>query len=738
VTASSLGRSLLAQPASNDRVTEKGPRIDAVVLNGVRSIDVDQLRDGLATKPSECKTLLYAPFCLFSRSPSFMRRRYLDPVELRRDVLRIRLFYWRRGYRDVTVASRTDRKGDGVRVVFDIDEKKPTLVETLAVQQEDSILPRRAIDRALQLRAGEPLDLVALDSSVMLLRDELWERGYSDARIELDTSLVADSIDGGPVTIVLHPGPLTRVAAIEIDGNRQVSDRTIRRLLDFREGDLFRRSTVLESQRDLYLSGLFSQVEFAAPPAGDSSKVVKLQVAEAKLRQLDLSAGFTSADFVQLEAQFDRFNLLGSGRRLTLRGTVSNLLAAQLNGAGLFADVTSGAEGSARDPYLHPTWAASIDFTQPWFLSSRNQLGASVFAHRRSVPGIVIDRGRGATLAFTRDFRPKTNATLGYTYEATSIEASDVYFCVSFGVCVPSTISAIAGLNPLSPLSLVAQTDQSNDALVPNTGYRARLDLEHASAATFSEFRYNRAAASASAYFRTSKRTVLATRLRLGTVNPLQSTNEVLRVEGSDGETVVHPRKRFYAGGSQSVRGYGENQLGPRVLTISPTVLTDSTLTEGRCTNRELEDLSCDPNIPGVKSDKFQAQPLGGTSLVEGSVEWRFPLAIAKGLSGAIFVDGAIVGTDRFSDLLGVTGAVTPGFGVRFDTPVGPVRLDLGIRPKLVEDLPVITEVATTGGGFRLVTLNTARRYDPVDISGNFLQKILGRLTLHLAIGPAF
>jgi outer membrane protein assembly factor BamA len=52
---------------------------------------------------------------------------------------------------------------------------------------------------------------------------------------------------------------------------------------------------------------------------------------------------------------------------------------------------------------------------------------------------------------------------------------------------------------------------------------------------------------------------VLATHVRLGFVRPLT---------GLIGDAVLHPSKRFYAGGSQSVRGFGENQLGPRILTL--------------------------------------------------------------------------------------------------------------------------------------------------------------------------
>jgi outer membrane protein insertion porin family/translocation and assembly module TamA len=304
-------------------------------------------------------------------------------------------------------------------------------------------------------------------------------------------------------------------------------------------------------------------------------------------------------------------------------------------------------------------------------------------------------------------------------------------------VCDAPTIEVTRGRNPLAPVASITQVDRSNDAFTPNQGFRVRLDLEHASRATLSDFQYNRVAATGSMYFRAGPRATIGTRLRLGWVASMTGTNTRLGVTDQGGRDIIHPRKRFYSGGSRSVRGYNENQLGPRVLTISPTELTDSALAQP-CTTADLQAGTCDPNIAGVGSDRFQPQPLGGTTIAEATVEYRFPLAIVAGLDGAVFIDGAIVGTDRFTDLLGATGAVTPGFGLRFATPAGPVRLDLGIRPTLVERLPVITEVTDSAGSSRLVTLRTLRRYDPVDTRGTWYRRILNRLMLHLAIGPAF
>jgi outer membrane protein insertion porin family len=723
--------------AQADTANAPRPLVTKVELRGVKSVDVNQLAAGLVTKGATCRSPLYLPICWITRSPMFTSRHHLDPLEFRRDVVRIRIYYWQRGWRDASVVARTERSSGGVRAIFEIEEKEPTTIEQLHVVQRDSVLPTRSIDRAVQLKAGDPLNMIALDSAVLMLKDELWERGHAAATVELDTTQVSDVSNRGPVTINIEPGPLVRVSEVQFAGNSKVSDETIHRQLTFKAGDLFKRSAILGSQRNLYLSGLFSELEIESQPAADTLRAVRIRVVEADLNRLELAGGLTTADFGQVDADFTKYNFFGSARRLTLRGTVSNLFATSLNGQGIFYDVTDGANGPARDEFLQPTWSASVDVLQPWLFSIHNQLGVSVFAHRRTVPGIAIERGHGASIALTRDFGPRTNSTLGYTYELSKVDASDVYFCVSFGVCVASTIDALASGNVLSPLASVTHFDVSNDPFTPNRGYRARVDVEHASAVTGSDFRYNRAEFTGSTYRAMSRTAVLAFRARLGWVRAAGGTNEALGVSGTGDGQVVHPRKRFYAGGSMSVRGFGERQLGPRVLTVSPTALTDTALVTP-CTTAQIQDGSCDPNLAGLDAAAFFPQPLGGNAVAEASVEYRFPLWPVHGISAAIFVDGAVIGTNQLVDLLGATAAITPGFGLRMDTPVGPVRLDLGIRPTLVEDLPVVTQVTNPDGSVRLVTLTTARKYNPLDSSGGFFRQVMSRLRLHLAIGPPF
>jgi outer membrane protein insertion porin family/translocation and assembly module TamA len=720
-----------ARAHAQEKDEQERPEVEKVRLDGVKAVDKSDLEESIATEESRCKSILLVPFCLVSKSPTFFERHYLDRDELRRDVLRIRVFYWKRGYRETTVDTTISGDGDKVKVDFDVDENDPTRVATVRVREaRPPVLADKDIARAMRVRAGDPLNLIALDSSLVNLRNELWEKGHSDAVVELDTIVVDPEQRTAGVAINVQPRWRATVRSISIRGNEHVSARTIQNSLLLKPGGIYRRSDLIESQRSLYASNLFSHAVIIVPPQGDSAKHIEVTVTEAPLRQIRTSAGFNTVDFLQAEARFTHFNWLGGARRLDIRGVVGNILAPQLNGSFIFRDITPPSiAGGQERIFLRPEFQASVEVTQPWVGSARNSLGISAFAHRRSEPAIYIDRGFGASASFTRTVSPRFPISLNYRFEQTEVQAGDLYFCVNYGVCEPPTIRALSARQSLSPLSLSAFRDRTDDALDPRRGSMARADLEHASTYTGSDFRYNRVFAEYAYYTPVRRSSVLAARVRAGWVKSLASTALATRSGDVDGDAVLHPRKRFYAGGSQSVRGYGENQLGPRILTVDPQALIDAGCTEG-----EIAAGFCDPNA--VSSDEFQPRPTGGTAVLEGSVEFRFP--IWRKISGALFVDGAFVGQGPLQDVTSGTGALTPGFGARYRSPVGPIRIDLGIRPTLREDLVVVTErVDPVTGARSIVRLQTPKRYDPLEGASGFRQ-VLNRLTLHLSIGQAF
>jgi outer membrane protein insertion porin family/translocation and assembly module TamA len=704
------------------------PEVTQLSITGVRHVDRALLEKSIATRATTCKSFLLEPFCLFSKAPVFAEKHYLDQLEFERDVLRIKVFYWKRGFRHAGVDTTVTRKGRGVKVHFAVTEGPPTLVSELSIAQADPVLDANDIRKSMALRQGRPLDLLLLDTSVVRLRGRLWDKGYADAVLH-DTAFITPGDSSGVVRIRLDPRRRATVDTIIVRGNSQITARTIGNMLTLRPGGIFRRPNLVESQRNLYESSLFRRALITAGPPDDSAKRVVVDVEEAPFRLARLSGGFNTVDFGQVEGRFTDFSWFGGARRLDLDLVLSNIFAPQLNGAAIFQNVTGKLSDVEAAPYLSLNYEASAAATQPWFHDPRNTLGAGLFSHRRSAPGIFVDKGYGGNLSFTRQIAPRTPLSVVYQYELTEVSAGNVYFCVNYGVCETPTIRALAGRHALSPLSASLFTDRRDDPLNPTTGYTARLTLEHASSITLSQFRYNRIAGEVTRYIPVG-RAVLAGRIRVGWVHSLASTGNAL---GQLGDTssggIIHPRKRFYAGGSQSVRGYGENQLGPRVLTVDP-----DTLIKYGCTTASIANGTCNP--ADVPPQDFAPQPTGGTSLIEGNIEYRFP--IWKQFGGAVFLDGAFVGEGSLSEVTRGTGALTPGFGVRYASPVGPIRIDLGIRPGLVENLHVVTDLVQSNGTARLVELQQSKEYDPLGGKESGFRKILNRLALHLSIGQAF
>jgi len=719
---------------AQSRSPAKGPNPEVVQLTmkGVKNVDQHDLEKSIQTQASRCVSLFVQPFCWLSHSPIFWQKFYLDRDEFRRDVLRIRVYYWKRGFREATVDTSITEKGRGVAVAFDVHEGEPTIVTALRIDYDTTLLTVKQKNKLTLLHPGQPLNLLTLDSMRLNFQSEMWQRGFADAIV--DTAIaVNDSARRAAVAMRVYPNWPTTVGNIVILGNKQVATQTILDMLLLRPGRPFIRNDMLESQRSLYTSNLF-RLASILPPTGDSIKRIEIQVVEAPLHDGRVGASLDNVNFSQLEAGYSAHNLFGGARRLDLNASVGNLGARSLNGWGPFAEESRLDDVDNPTPFLQPTWSASLDFNQPAFLRRpANQAGFGIFAHRRSEPSIYIDRGYGLTATFTRQLTARAPASLNYRYEVTRVEAGDIYFCVNYGVCDTTTIRTLKTHQNLSPLSLTAFIDRSDQPFTPTKGYVARIDAEHASRYTLSDYRYNRAFLDAAAYWHPSlKPQVVASHLRLGIVRAMTS---------STGDTVLHPRTRFYAGGAMSVRGYGENQLGPRVLTISEDSLrapTASDPTVLRCPpNVPIQ--QCNPNLPDLKNSYFVPRPTGGTSLVEGSVEVRFPTGV-RHLDAAVFVDGAIVGNSAlqaFSDFRSIadfargSSAITPGAGIRYNSPVGPIRVDLGYNPRLTENLAVVTNTKVNGED-KLVGLETERTY----MSGK--NTFLGRLVLHLSIGQAY
>jgi outer membrane protein assembly factor BamA len=697
--------------------------VSTAAFPGATKVSTTDLRGVIFTRPSPCRLILFAPLCkVFPNSQLLIDRRRTTPAALGEDITALRVYYWRRGYRDATVDTVIAPAKHGyVSVAFRVNEGEPTRVASVVVAQRFPVLTPKELANAQVLREGDPLSLIALDTMLARLRDAVWNHGYGDARI--DTTMPRpDASRLVPIRIDIDPRYLTRVGGVEFDGNRNLSDATLRRGVLLRPGSLYTRDAVLESERRLFESPALARALVVTPPAGDSVKQITIDVTETPPHRASVTMGFNTIEFGQAALQW-RNNALGAGRWLDARVSVGNLLAEQLNGHAIFRQaVAPGATDASL--FLRPTYQGSVTLTQPWIAGPRTSAAITLFGGRRSLPGVVVDEDIGATIGVRRELAIRLPVGVSYRLEQTRVQGGAVYFCSGYGICDDATAGALRRRQRLAPLGASAWIDRSDDLENPTRGYTAVVDAEHASGLTGSDFSHQRIAADGSLYrafgshresFDVSTQPkLLALHGRVGWVRP---------------HGILHPRARFYAGGMQSVRGFAENELGPQVLQIR----RGSLLAAG-CSDATIADGSCDPSE--VPSNELFTRPTGGSTLLEASAEVRIPLA--RQLGGVLFVDGAYVGTRGLDSPARGKGAVTPGAGLRYRSPLGVLRMDFGLRPVGAQSLPVVVAVPDGAGGERIVRLANEKRYSPVDPSPGALHSLARRLVVHFAMGQAF
>jgi outer membrane protein assembly factor BamA len=181
VAALAVGTVLASPPrvtAQNAHdLQREAPEVRKLDITGVKHIDQRDLERSISTQVTKCRSLVLEPFCVFTHSGTFQDRHYFDENEFRRDVLRIRLYYWKRGYRDAQVDTSVKLIGPRqAQVTFDVHENRPTLIRKLAISYDSALISDKVRNRLTLLRANDPLDLIMLDSMRVLFQSEWWIR----------------------------------------------------------------------------------------------------------------------------------------------------------------------------------------------------------------------------------------------------------------------------------------------------------------------------------------------------------------------------------------------------------------------------------------------------------------------------------------------------------------------------------------------------------------------------------
>jgi outer membrane protein insertion porin family len=524
----------------------------------------------------------------------------------------------------------------GVRVTF-LVQPNPVLRQVVinAVPEGTGrrVIPQQVVDNIFSDQYGQILNLRQLQEGIRKVNQWYKDNGYDLAQV-INASNVRITTDG-TVALVVAEGVVEdiRVRFLNKEGEATTEEgapvrgRTrpfiITREVQLKPGDVFNRQIAERDLRRVFGLGIFEDVRLSFAPGTDPSQVVVVvDVIEKNTGSIAAGAGISSASGLFGSVSYQQQNLGGNNQTL-------------------------GAELQVGQREL----LFDVNFTDPWIAGDPYRTSYTVNAFRRRTISLIFEGGdpeiflpngdrprvvrTGGGVTFTRPLsrdvftKAEWTASLGLQYQRISIVDADGESSpnelLPNGTLVPLTFSGSSGDDLLS-LQFGAVRDRRNNPLRPTSGSLVRLGVEQS--------------------IPVGEGSILLTRFR-GSYSyyiPVNFTNFTkgpqslaFNIQGGTVVGDLPPYEAFALGGSNSVRGYGEGEVG------------------------------------------------AGRSFVQATAEYRFPVFSVVG--GALFVDFASdlgSGNNVPGDPAGVRGKPGNGFGfglgIRVQSPLGPIRVDYGFN----------------------------------------------------------
>lgn len=563
---------------------------------------------------------------------------------LRSDTLAITSLYKHYGYLDTRASFRvaSTRRPDEVAVIFMIDEGSESRVRRIELTGL-SAYPEDALRNRLWAHQGRPFDPAYLQLDTLRISELYQERGYRPhvtARQERESLSVVVHYD-------VNEGPQYRVGEVYVtnrEANVTVDERLLRRELLLKPGQVYRRSRVDRSVERLYESGLFSQVQVTPLPDSTNTQIeFFFAVRERKPRWIDAGVGSGTSERFRFTGQWGHRNLLGQG----LQGALGSKLT--------FAAV---------DGNVHfQLFRAEATLLEPWLLRTRTRGTITPFYERSDDRAeqewFVSQEAKGVNFQLRRELSRYSRVTLT---QSNVFATQDLHFT---DPTVPdstadSLANAIVSRYTTHRLGLGVERDFRDNPLDATRGSVQAINGEIAGGPFKGKSSFRKAQVTSSWYTPMRNGWVLASKLRAGFIVPFGDTARFSVVGGTD-EAVQVDREvaripledRFRAGGVNSIRGYGENQVARS----------------------------------------------GGLAVVTANLELRIPIAGPFGIelfadAGNVWARPEYMRWNQFRPRIGRTPLgdsdvrYVVGLGPRVKLPIGPLRVDFSwiLNPGKPED----------------------------------------------------
>jgi outer membrane protein insertion porin family/translocation and assembly module TamA len=638
-------------------------------------------------------------------------KHYLDETELRRDVVRLVLVYRQAGYMDVTVDTIIRRDPENAFVTFVIYEGEPVRVRRFDLIGLDTLLDVRRLRRALPLQVGDPFNRALFQASADTIIARLRHRGHPYADVLRSFDAIAESLVAD-VALEAVPGPRMRIGDVRVEGLERMSEGTVRRLAAVRQGQWYSEVALTRAQRELYDLGVFRYVDVqlvdTLPPEqpSDTTVEVLIRLAEGTRHRVRAGLGYATEECVRAQAGWTMGNFLGGGRTLDVTGRAGMIGIGQpTRGLGISGSLCAPLLGDFTSDTM--TYALGASVRQVGFPGLSHATSVGLFTERRAEPRVYVRESHGVNLGVTFNARTRGPVAVSYSYSVGSTTAQAGVYCSVFQACTEDDRRFLAQRRPFAGLALTAVRRRTDAVLDPATGTQATATWLTSTPVLGSDpfFTFNRGEASFASYYRVGRRSVISWRIWGGAI-----LKRIVRTS-SDTARYVPPEHRFYAGGPNSVRGFSPNGLGPLVYLTRDTTAFDTAAAARGDT---------------IYSD-LRVFPTGGSSALVANAELRVPAPVFPSrMHVTFFVDvGQVWDKPRLYYALGEL-RVTPGVGLRFTTPLGPVRIEAGYNGYQHEAGPLFFETASS--------ITRIRDGYSTPRPSSFFR----RLTFQFAVGPAF